>query len=57
MFRIAKFIKSRALILSIIAIVCIAAAAYFDAEQPTFLNDAISSIAHFDPATQTAEPK
>jgi hypothetical protein len=44
MFKIAKFIKGKALVLSIIAIVCIAAAAYFDAEQPTFLNDAISSI-------------
>lgn len=44
MFKIAKSIKNKALILSIIAIVCIAAAAYFDAEQPTFLNDAINSV-------------
>ena len=44
MFKILKFIKGRAFVLSVIAIVAIAAAAYFDAEQPTFLNDAINSV-------------
>jgi hypothetical protein len=44
MFKILKFVKHKALVLSIIAVIAIAAAAYFDAEQPTFLNDAINSV-------------
>jgi hypothetical protein len=44
MFKLCRFIRGKALIYTIIAICCIVAAAYFDAEQPTFLNDAISSL-------------
>jgi hypothetical protein len=44
MFRIARFVKGKALILAIIAVICVAVAAYLDAEQPTFLNDAITSV-------------
>jgi hypothetical protein len=43
MFKLARFIKGKALLFTIIGIICVMAAAYFDASQPTFLNDAISS--------------
>jgi hypothetical protein len=45
MFKLMRFIRGKALVFVIIAICCVVAAAYFDAEQPTFLNNAISSIA------------
>jgi hypothetical protein len=44
MFKLARYIKGKALILTIIGICCVVGAAYFDATQPTFLNDAITSL-------------
>ncbi|MDR0739868.1 MAG: ABC transporter ATP-binding protein/permease [Mycoplasmataceae bacterium] len=44
MFKLARYIKGKALVLTIIGIACIVGAAYFDATQPTFLNDAITSL-------------
>jgi uncharacterized membrane protein YGL010W len=44
MFKLARFIKGRALLFTIIGICCVVGAAYFDATQPTFLNDAITSL-------------
>lgn len=45
MFRLLRFIKGRTLFFTIACIIAIAAAAYFDAEQPTFLNDTINAFA------------
>jgi hypothetical protein len=46
MFKLAKFIRGKALIFTIIGVICVMGAAYFDASQPTFLNDAITSLSN-----------
>jgi hypothetical protein len=46
MFKLARFIKGKALLLTIIGVCCVLASAYFDATQPTFLNDAITSLSN-----------
>jgi predicted signal transduction protein with EAL and GGDEF domain len=49
MFKLARYIRGRALTFTIIGILCIVIAAFFDAMQPTFLNNAINSITHVTP--------
>jgi predicted ferric reductase len=44
MIKILRHFKKKAIIFCIIAIILVMAAAYFDATQPTFLQDALSGL-------------
>jgi hypothetical protein len=47
-FRLLRFVKGRTLLYTILCIITVAAAAFFDAEQPKFVDHAIKALAITD---------